>query len=805
MEIIPEEDEPIYIDEDPAEEPVDEYNVDFSTARALKAARTRAPAPATATTTTPTAFDPSAVVYDGEEGDEEEEEEVTMPDEHDITFAEHFAPYFRKPEDMPTPLEFQVNSAECISSKLRADLDDSQADHTPTHPTDSSGPSGQKAWYKKRAMDPVIMVPVIKLYGTTKMGSSVCLDVYGFYPCFRLRVVRGTVRYDTLTRMRAFIEAKVLHTDPAKPRQVISAEFVEGYTASPYTPDSEHFMEFRLAHSRHVMTLAKYFVSNTEWSDGSYGIMVVCPHSADDVLTQFMVTKKIIGCGWVRADALMEPNDYRKKEQEKCPCSFVLDCNSRSVQPIPLVAFDEIAPVRVLTLDIECLKDAGMPDPKKHPVIIIGCEVCNAEQGMMVEKSVKRIVFMWHPSSEIGKVERADLQFNYGDEKSMLVSFGSFVRAYDPDMYLGHNIVGFDIPYLVVRANQLGVPLLAHLGRRCKYTWIAPREIKSQRKNGTQRKSLRTDTPGVIQVDTLPLMQAASKESSYKLGNLAANWLGDTKMDVGYQMINPLWRYSALTRKHLGDYCLKDARLSRYLARHEKLEFILSIINLSRDTCVLAERLLRSGNQEKVRTLVLHQAAEPHFDDRNLPVFFPYEVPKQRAKDDKFEGATVLNPKRGPSTDNLPVAVGDYKSLYPSIQISFNICYTTQLLMPEDKYKGALVPFNLAPDTGAKFVKSTVRKGILPMILEHLLSARDQAKAMKKRSAANPAREKYFDSKQLQLKIIANSTYGGLTTSGGWFVRMLLGESVTSWGRYMISQAKLIAESAPFFAEVVYG
>lgn len=115
------------------------------------------------------------------------------------------------------------------------------------------------------------------------------------------------------------------------------------------------------------------------------------------------------------------------------------------------------------------------------------------------------------------------------------------------------------------------------------------------------------------------------------------------------------------------------------------------------------------------------------------------------------------------------------------------------------------MPHHLAPDTGAKFVHSEIRQGLLPMILKYLLNSRDQAKAMMKRCGSDPARKKYYDSKQLQLKLIANSVYGVLTASGGWFVRMEIGESVTSWGRWAIHQAKSIVEAAPFYGEVIYG
>jgi hypothetical protein len=202
-------------------------------------------------------------------------------------------------------------------------------------------------------------------------------------------------------------------------------------------------------------------------------------------------------------------------------------------------------------------------------------------------------------------------------------------------------------------------------------------------------------------------------------------------------------------------------------------------------------------NQEKVKTLILHKAKECNWDGKKIPVIFPFEIPRQRDKDDKFEGATVLPPTRGVS--NIPVAVGDFKSLYPSIMISNNICYTT-----EWKKEHGDLPRNKAPTVNASFVKREIREGILPQILQTLLQARDNAKRMMK-NTKDPQTQKLYDSTQLQLKIIANSVYGVLTASGGWFIRMEIGESVTSWGRSMINVARNIASSAPFNAEVIYG
>lgn len=45
------------------------------------------------------------------------------------------------------------------------------------------------------------------------------------------------------------------------------------------------------------------------------------------------------------------------------------------------------------------------------------------------------------------------------------------------------------------------------------------------------------------------------------------------------------------------------------------------------------------------------------------------------ASSEQYEGATVIEPVRGYYTD--PIATLDFSSLYPSIMIAHNLCYTT--------------------------------------------------------------------------------------------------------------------------------
>lgn len=47
------------------------------------------------------------------------------------------------------------------------------------------------------------------------------------------------------------------------------------------------------------------------------------------------------------------------------------------------------------------------------------------------------------------------------------------------------------------------------------------------------------------------------------------------------------------------------------------------------------------------------------------------------ATDEQYEGATVIEPKKGYYAQ--PIATLDFSSLYPSIMMAHNLCYTTLL------------------------------------------------------------------------------------------------------------------------------
>lgn len=90
--------------------------------------------------------------------------------------------------------------------------------------------------------------------------------------------------------------------------------------------------------------------------------------------------------------------------------------------------------------------------------------------------------------------------------------------------------------------------------------------------------------------------------------------------------------------------------------------------------------------------------------------------------------------------------------------MAHNLCYTTLLPRGEEKHFTLDVDYIKTPN-GDCFIKQEKKKGILPIILEELISARKRAKAELK-EAKDPFVKAVLDGRQLALKISANSVYG---------------------------------------------
>ncbi|CAG8665710.1 3087_t:CDS:10, partial [Ambispora gerdemannii] len=287
---------------------------------------------------------------------------------------------------------------------------------------------------------------------------------------------------------------------------------------------------------------------------------------------------------------------------------------------------------------------------------------------------------------------------------------------------------------------------------------------------------------GRIQFDILQVMQRDYKLRSYTLNSVSAHFLGEQKEEVHHSIITDLQNGNSETRRRLAIYCLKDAFLPQRLM--DKLMCFINYMEMARVTGIPFNYILARGQQIKVISQLFRKAFE---QDLVIPSL------KSENSDEPFEGATVIEPLKG--YYDLPITTLDFSSLYPSIMMAHNICYTTLLdnnditalnLKQDEDY--ILTPVN------ARFVKTHRRKGVLPTILEDLLSARKKAKADLK-NATDPFKRAVLDGRQLALKISANSVYGFTGATIGKLPCIEISSSVTAYGREMIEKTKQEVEN----------
>lgn len=493
---------------------------------------------------------------------------------------------------------------------------------------------------------------------------------------------------------------------------------------------------------------------------------------------------------WVEAKGgkykLIPERDRQSNCQIEAECSY-LDLIAHE----PVGEWSKMAPLRIMSFDIECAGRKGIfPEANHDPVI----QIANVVTKYGEKKPFIRNVFCLDTTSSIV----ATHVLEYGKEEDLLISWRNFLQEVDPDIITGYNISNFDFPYLLDRARHLKVKGFEYWSRIPAVKSVSKDTNFSSKQMGN-RDTKATNTNGRLQLDLLQLIQRDHNLRSYTLNSVSSTFLGEQKEDVHYTMITELFNGTPESRRRLAVYCLKDAYLPLRLM--EKLSCLENYTEMARVTGVPFNFLLSRGQQVKFVSQVFRKALEQKLVIPDI---------KSDGGDDQYEGATVIEPTRG--YYDVPIATLDFASLYPSIIQAHNLCYTTLVS------KKAVEAFGLKKDedyivtpNGDLFVTSKQRKGLLAQILEELLSARKQAKR-EMAAATDPFKKAVLNGRQLALKVSANSVYGLTGASNGKLPCLEIASSTTSFGRQMIEKTKNeveakynIANGYSHDAQVIYG
>ncbi len=331
-----------------------------------------------------------------------------------------------------------------------------------------------------------------------------------------------------------------------------------------------------------------------------------------------------------------------------------------------------------------------------------------------------------------------------GDELEIIREFQQFVRDEDPDVITGYNINGYDLPLLDERARFLGLNGL-RLGRDGT-------EIREASKRFWR-------ITGRIVADAWWCVRRELSLKRETLNHVAKVLLGEEKNDVNPLEMDSEWKEDP---EKVMEYCLKDADLA--------LKILLDIgsIEKAMDMATVSKLPLDEGLNGRTSTLVdsiLIREADRH--GIGIP------LTSRGGKRGKIKGGYVHSIEPGLYHW---VSVLDFKSMYPSIIIENNICFTTLSSQGEIK----------SPTKGVNFLSPDVKKGLLPSILRDLMRERDEVKEKMKNSQGNE--RSYYKGLQDAIKILMNSFYGVFASSFYRFTDDRIGEAITAFARENIKR-----------------
>jgi DNA polymerase zeta len=397
-------------------------------------------------------------------------------------------------------------------------------------------------------------------------------------------------------------------------------------------------------------------------------------------------------------------------------------------------------------------------------------------------------------------------------ELDLMIRMVEIVRNHDPDILTGYEVHGGSWGYLIERA-------------RLKYDYNLCDEFSRMKAQSHGRFGKDNDKWGFNNTSTIRVT-GRHMINIWRAMRAELNLLQYTMENVAFHLLHrriPHFTWADLTNWYTNDKPRDFAKLiSHYTSRVqldlgllEQNELIARTSEQARLLGVDFFSVFSRGSQYKVESLMF-RIAKPE----NFMLVSPSR--KQIGGQNALECLPlVMEPQS--AFYNSPLLVLDFQSLYPSVMIAYNYCYSTflgrvvnwrgtnKMGFTEYKRQQRLLELlkdhvNISPN-GMMYVKPEIRKSLLAKMLGEILETRVMVKSGMKIDKDDKALQRLLNNRQLALKLIANVTYG--YTSASFSGRMPCSEiadSIVQTGRETLERAIALIHSVKRWgAEVVYG
>jgi len=395
--------------------------------------------------------------------------------------------------------------------------------------------------------------------------------------------------------------------------------------------------------------------------------------------------------------------------------------------------------VKTLVFDIETHSpDGGFPFGEKYPVVAIG----------IVTSTGEREVLVWDGESD----------------RDVLLKFAEYVHDYDPDIIVGYNLVGYDIPQILHRARFHGLKGYKKILNRdnSEWGWEAPQD----------QKDLKMQAGGRIILDLLRWTRL-----DYSLSGIPRG-LKSVAQNFGLEPLELDFKNKVLldySMEEIHEYVLSDVDATMYLFNHyfPQIQYIAEVLCVPLATYVNAPasyitKILQGRSLFEQGIVTLDKNKERH------PEIY-------KADKGNYQAAHIELYKPGYHARNIKV---DFSSFYPSVAMALNLGPDTTEIVGYDDYSEELEEKN-----GILYIPDNkVGKRVMIKIdtsrKSCLYNMCSEFKEMRKPYKLGSTKED--KSKSNALKIMVNTFYGANANPYISYGDMGVGLTITAVARWLL-------------------
>lgn len=433
-----------------------------------------------------------------------------------------------------------------------------------------------------------------------------------------------------------------------------------------------------------------------------------------------------------------------------------------------VIDYEKVPIMRIMSMDIETYSSSEFAVPLAHnpldEVRVIGTVMKYGTEYIRKAFVLANIEF---------NIDNVEVEY-YLNQEDLIKGYINHLRVVKPEIVVGFNHMSYDYAFLVDR-------YILTSQDKPSYSLIRNHRLRAKHIVWTNTAFNTTDLwmiecPGVIDID---IMQYSIKEQSFKgysLNEVAKQVVGETKIDLDHHLMHTYFANNDIEGiAEIVRYCIQDCELPIKIFERNLVQ--VGIMERAKVERILANSIYTMGSAARMIGQLHYECKGKYLLDTSS---------EQRVR---YEGATVLDPKKGLYEHCATV---DFTSLYPSIIISENICYSTYVA-PEQRVNADNYNWIKLGDDYVTFRKSPM--GIIPSLLVKLIDQRKVAKS--KMKSCPPEDVKVWDKRQWAYKIVANSIYGLMGSHDKHLMFQRGAECVTSMGRFHLQTARSTLETQP--------